>query len=287
MKYTQYDFLDELPLAVYPQENWIVSNRDIPYLHCHNALEIAYWVEGEGNFRIEGKEYTLRAGDICVICPKTMHHSFIGKGIISRCKYLYIDLVRFMEMFPIPIDGIEYLRYHSPEFVNIIRQEDSPELVPLILDIFFEIEKKPLHYQSSVLSRMGLLLIGILRQQESVLENRGEWHKENFMIADSLDYMDGHYAEDISTEMLAHSCHMSQTNYRRVFGKIMGTSPMMYLNRIRIEKACEKLFSTTDTIADIAGKVGYTSISAFNNNFKRFMNCSPQQWRKVARLNRK
>ena len=117
----------------------------------------------------------------------------------------------------------------------------------------------------------------------------GVWSGLSFEDIEDAEFAEsiGEETEDISTEMLAHSCHMSQTNYRRVFGKIMGTSPMMYLNRIRIEKACEKLFSTTDTIADIAGKEGYTSISAFNNNFKRFMNCSPQQWRKVARLNRK
>ena len=286
MKYSQYACLDDLPLAPYSQDTWIISNKDVSYLHCHNSLEIVYWVEGEGKFLIENKEYLISQGDICVLCPKVMHQSYVNNDNISRCKYLYIDLERFQTMYPLEIDKFECLKYHSPEFVNIIRKENCLELVSILLNIFQEIEQKPFNYQASVLSRTSLLLIEILRKQEYSIHNYSDNYRGKFVIAASIDYMNVHFAEDISTEQLAFVCHMSVTNYRRVFKKIMQISPMMYLNRLRIEKACECLFLTNDTVLAISEQVGYKSICSFNNNFRKFLNCSPQQWRTNTRISR-
>ena len=52
-----------------------------------------------------------------------------------------------------------------------------------------------------------------------------------------------------------------------------------YLENIRIEKSCELLRSSTDTIVDIAEKTGYNSVYSFRRAFKRLMHISPSDYR--------
>ena len=72
---------------------------------------------------------------------------------------------------------------------------------------------------------------------------------------------------------------MSDTNFRRVFSKALNMSPMQYLRQVRIQKACEQLILSSDSVAEIAERVGFRSISTFNRDFKQTMRVSPREWR--------
>lgn len=59
----------------------------------------------------------------------------------------------------------------------------------------------------------------------------------------------------------------------------MGICFAEYLENIRIEKSCELLRNSTDTIVDIAEKTGYNSVYSFRRAFKRLMHISPSDYR--------
>ena len=80
-------------------------------------------------------------------------------------------------------------------------------------------------------------------------------------------------------EELAQECHMSETHFRRLFESCMNMSPVDYINLVRIQKACDLLKKTTDSMDIVAQKVGFTTTSTFNRNFKKFLNTSPYQWK--------
>ena len=79
---------------------------------------------------------------------------------------------------------------------------------------------------------------------------------------------------------LAKACHISETHFRRVFTSYMHMSPLEYINKVRIQTACEILKKTDESIADIAYKCGFTTNSTFNRNFRQLMGMSPAEWRK-------
>ena len=72
----------------------------------------------------------------------------------------------------------------------------------------------------------------------------------------------------------------SETHFRRVFTSYMHMSPLEYINKVRIQTACEILKKTDESIADIAYKCGFTTNSTFNRNFRQLMGMSPAEWRK-------
>ena len=60
----------------------------------------------------------------------------------------------------------------------------------------------------------------------------------------------------------------------------MQMGPLEYINKVRIQAACEILKKTDESISDIAYKCGFTTNSTFNRNFRQFTGMSPVEWRK-------
>lgn len=54
---------------------------------------------------------------------------------------------------------------------------------------------------------------------------------------------------------------------------------MDYLIRMRLEKACEKLVQTNQSVQEIASQVGFTNLSNFNRQFKQHFHLTPRQYR--------
>ena len=79
---------------------------------------------------------------------------------------------------------------------------------------------------------------------------------------------------------IASVCHMSESHFRRLFEENIGMTPVDYLNQVRVKKACDMIRKTGYSMEEIAVKVGFTTTSTFNRNFKRIVGTSPYQWKK-------
>ena len=67
------------------------------------------------------------------------------------------------------------------------------------------------------------------------------------------------------------------------FTRFVGTPPIQYLARWRIQRAARMLADGNDKIAVVAAAVGYESLTAFTRAFVRMTGASPGQWRRAAR----
>jgi AraC-like DNA-binding protein len=83
---------------------------------------------------------------------------------------------------------------------------------------------------------------------------------------------------------LAERVGMSRSVFALRFKQIVGTTPMEYLTRWRMLLAGERLTHSGESIAAIAGTLGYESESAFGKAFKRVMGCSPKQYSRNSRM---
>jgi AraC-like DNA-binding protein len=99
-------------------------------------------------------------------------------------------------------------------------------------------------------------------------------------VTQALDYISGHYMEPVKVEDMSAWCHMSETHFRRIFSQHMNMSPLEYLNLIRVHTACDYLKKTDISVAEIAEKCGFTTLSTFNRNFRQVTGMSPSEWRK-------
>ena len=86
-----------------------------------------------------------------------------------------------------------------------------------------------------------------------------------------------------TVEALAAETHVSRAALTRRFTKLVGTPPVSYLTRWRMDIAAKRLRSTDDPVAVIADAVGYTSEYAFSRAFSRARGQPPGRYRTLTR----
>lgn len=92
------------------------------------------------------------------------------------------------------------------------------------------------------------------------------------------DYIRKHYREKIYLEDIAEQLALSPTYLSRLFKKETGESITDYLNKERINRACNLLLYSDLPLPEIAQYVGYPTQSYFGKTFLRYRNMTPKAY---------
>lgn len=104
---------------------------------------------------------------------------------------------------------------------------------------------------------------------------------DDYSVAAAQNYMELHYAEDISVTELANLGYELVSCFMRRFKKETGITPMEYLGGIRMKKACTFLKEDDISVSEIAEKCGFDTEEKFRTRFKEKFGVSPEQYREV------
>ncbi|WP_293266800.1 helix-turn-helix domain-containing protein [Neptunomonas sp.] len=92
-------------------------------------------------------------------------------------------------------------------------------------------------------------------------------------------YLQVNFARNISMSELAVLSCLGERTFLRRFVKATELKPSQYLQQLRIQKACDLIESSYDSIELIATKVGYEDVSAFRKVFIKTMGLTPREFR--------
>jgi len=101
--------------------------------------------------------------------------------------------------------------------------------------------------------------------------------KEHRAVKLAREYIDDHYAEDISVKQLAHIANLSPFHLIRVFSNEVGIPPHAYLTQVRVRRA-KALLARGRPIAQVALETGFADQSHLNRHFKRIVGVTPGQY---------
>lgn len=137
----------------------------------------------------------------------------------------------------------------------------------------------------SILARLSeLMFIEVVRRHlESLPPEKSGWLaglKDPF-IGKALSLMHAHPARRWTLDDLACEVGLSRSVLAERFTEIVGTPPLQYLARWRMQIALAGL-SGNANIARIAADIGYESEAAFSRAFKKMMGVPPSAWRRRA-----
>ncbi|MEX0310162.1 MAG: helix-turn-helix domain-containing protein [Tateyamaria sp.] len=102
-------------------------------------------------------------------------------------------------------------------------------------------------------------------------------------IADVVDHITTHFADDISVEQAADMAHMSATAFSRNFQKVTGSRFTEFVTKVRIGQACSMLQGTDEKIATICHEVGFRNLANFNRHFLKVKDMTPSAYRDLTR----
>ena len=109
---------------------------------------------------------------------------------------------------------------------------------------------------------------------------QGQKEHSDAAIGKVQEYIEKHYAENLSVEKLAGRAAISQRNFVRRFKRATNNTPIEYIQRVRIEAAKKMLESTTTTVQQTMYESGYQDDKSFRTIFKRYSGLTPLEYRK-------
>ena len=94
-----------------------------------------------------------------------------------------------------------------------------------------------------------------------------------------LEYMSSNMHREIKLSELSSLLFMQTTYFVRRFGETFAMPPLQYLNRMRIYHAMGLLAGSSESVEDIAKKVGIPDPSYFARVFKKYTSTTPTEYR--------
>lgn len=128
-----------------------------------------------------------------------------------------------------------------------------------------------------------------LEQLESILEQtlstachliQTRKDQRDPMTSFVLDYLESHYHEDITLDLVAEKLDISGGYLSTYFKEKTGKNFIDYVHEVRINKAKELLLRSDMLIQEAASQVGYNNLNSFNRMFKKYTGSTPSEFRK-------
>ena len=297
LEYREYILPDEFPVLVLAPKN---VNRQSSFedsltkYHFHNCIEIGICHSGEHNLLFEDSVYKISPGMFFVLSPYTMHFMNRDNTITDDdCEYLYIKPEELLQNFyPFEIPA-EMLWYKNSAVPFIFSKETHTVIYDILRQIISEFKEQKDNYKIAIrglfLSLMSKLTNAIVDTSSvSYLSASYSAKYQNMSkILPALRYIHQNFAGQLKIAGLSKLCHMSTSGFCTLFSDLMHSSPNRYINKLRLENACNLLHSTELPVLDISIESGFASLSNFYRMFKEHYGMSPLKWRNKKRTIRK
>lgn len=265
----------------FPVEYYYVDSKHPRYtmaFHWHREWELLRILEGEFLVSLDDTTYTLFAGDAILISPETLHG---GEPVDCVYECLVFDLYGLFKKMDVlkPYFTPFYQKEWVPE--PLLSGDEAP--VATLLGVFFK--KDTPCREAKVIAGLIHLFTSIItthkyRVMTPDLVQSKQWFGRIKIV---LEYIEGHFSENISLEMLAQVAGMNARYFCRVFDSLTHHTPMNYVNLYRVEQAAFLLETTDKTITQIGAECGFWESSYFSKVFKKFKKDTPKSYRKKVK----
>lgn len=118
-------------------------------------------------------------------------------------------------------------------------------------------------------------------KEETEQETKGDSESTagSFIVKNSLEYMENHYADKITLSELADKMYVSQWHLSKLLNKHTKKSFSELLNEIRVKEAKELLKDPSLRVGDVAEMIGFLDIAHFSRVFKKCTGMSANEYR--------
>ena len=309
-----------VPIVIEGLEHSYDTKDSLPDESMHNSHELLYLREGKIDLIIGSETITLTKGSVIVIRPLVRHKLVIksskadmlnlyfgfihdtsdleatkesrktnkaiqaksnsaGPSVSIPGSFAKISLESFLKFADLGVTEDNDIT-RQPFFV--IKGNEKKEINQLSERIVLEEAENRYAKDLMVHTLMVELMIILSRAI------RGEWEeslrvkngKAKELVAIAKQYMDENFDQGITVSEAAAYVFLSQGYFTRAFRDDTGISPMNYLMKKRIEKACKLLQNNEIKVSAISLQSGFSSPQRFNVAFRKQMGMTPMEYRK-------
>jgi len=254
------------------------QTSDSYQIHYHPFHEIYYFVKGDADYLVEGKEYHLTPHSLILLSPHTFHGVRINSSNdYIRCAIHFDASQLLTERRSFLLSSFPGNKKNSPKevfyentekfeletfFRQLIASQRQPEpLSSQYYPIFLE----------SLLAQISLMCSSL---RPTLITSSAP-----SVVTDIIHYLNEHLTEPVSLDSLSERFFISKYYMNRAFKKATGTTVMDYLIYKRVVMA-KHLILNGHTALDASLLSGFGDYSSFYRSYCKVMGCGPSKDRK-------
>ena len=257
-----------------------MTDSTLYFLHYDENLILEYFRKGETSKRIEGNIYNISEGDLIITTPEELH-------VAIRTEFCYIEKIslHINESLLGAFGGDRTVFFdsliHKPKGVgNLILSNVVKELgIDKILNECLVYAREDT-LASHVM--LNCKTIELLSKLSNLIETGNGTElaqpSSNKVVNEMISYINHHYTEDLTLDILANKFHFSKYYISHLFRDYVGVSPYDYLITRRLY-LFNDLIRQKHSIRQASFRVGFNNYSNFFRLYKKHFGITPQEFK--------
>lgn len=295
------------------EESIQAYERGVFLWHWHKEVELTWIMSGSMQYRVNNEIYEMQEGEALFGNSNAMHAGFQQGD--QECHYLSITFhPRFLYGYEKSILQTKYVNFitENEQWSSLKLSDDvdwQRELISNIKEIYrlskkretgeyveknrrilakeekavYDMNRKVDEYCEDYELQIQILLLQIWQKLylyfSSLPEQKRVPVKNVERIRKILEFIQKNYDQDIGLDEIAEYVNICKSECCRFFKKHMNMTIFEYLLYLRIQNSLPML-ERDESITTIAGKVGFSSTAYYGQIFKRYMKCTPREYKK-------
>jgi AraC-like DNA-binding protein len=283
----------DLELVAVPRdESFKVWSHGYPYRtvrwHFHPEYEIHLITSTTGKYFVGDYIGNFAPGNL-VMMGSNLPHNWVsnvpqGGQVDERCLVLQFDpefVARAINAFP-ELKRAEYL-FDASRWGVLFTPETGMAAGPIMREM--------LGARGMRRITLFIALLDLLLQSEGPVKLASDGYRADpacyagTRINHVLAFIGANLSQELRETELAELSGQSVSAFSRYFRRHTGVPFVQYVNRLRINLACQLLAAGELNVTDICYQVGFNNLSNFNRQFLLLKEMSPSRWRACQQLN--
>ena len=250
--------------------------------HRHDFVEMEFIIAGRGTQIINGMEYPLTKGSLCVLLPWHIHEIMTDEQDPLEIFKCHFPLEFFLDKNNPSLELSDLILKSKtlPTTINL-DSADYDKIHTLFADLKDEYGDMKDYREALIKAKIAEIIIYFDRFRETVRPGRNRGAQDEQSIWKAIEFIHMSFETDVTLEQIANKFHCSASRLNQLFEKYTGLHFDELLHEVRIRNACALLPYPPISISEVALSVGYKSLEAFYRSFKRVKGISPGNYRKL------
>ncbi|MBA9026669.1 MULTISPECIES: helix-turn-helix transcriptional regulator [Bacillaceae] len=257
-------------------------------------FELLYVQQGEAATILDGKHYSLSAGQMIFIPAGIYHQNEVVSSPFAQFIGIHFD---FFGDLDIQTEADIVVNESAVQFdkfgVEAIAESFAPlsmnplytpslSCVQLMKQLVHEFTMRPLGY-TLICKALLLNILGLLLRTQTEY-NPAHFPMHGDRILELMVLIEEKPAEMWTNQKLAKHLNMNDDHMSKIFKRIAGMPPGEYVQMIRLRKARLLLRETNLSIEEVGREIGYADIHYFSRLFRKYEGISPSKYRNLSRI---
>lgn len=246
--------------------------------HWHDDWEWILILEGEMLYDVNGQTILLQAGEGIFVNSRCFHYGYSD----TRQECLFLCILLSQKLFPANAYFAKGCLEPLLRNVQFPYQKLNPS-VPwqklMLQDLHLLWEGCSDTLQPFLVLEKAAHMLRLLVENMDGMQEQPENPEEIQSLTAMIGYVQKNYPNKILLKDISSAGSCCKTRCTMLFRKYLDTSPMLYLNSYRLEKAAFLLRNTAQSVTEIAYSCGFSNSSYFCELFHRYYHRTPGKFR--------